>query len=98
MKLEAGTRATMFWGFAFFSAIWLTLGTLAVNIKQRTSTAERLPATPKIHAVQLNQGGLINAKDFIRRGNVVAAVREACADQQLTPTKKNSSILLNALG
>src|SRR5437667_143930 len=70
MKLETRTRATMFWGFTFFSAIWLTIGTLAVNIKQRTRTAERLPATPKIYALQLNQSALSYAKELIKEGQL----------------------------
>jgi len=95
MKLEAGTRATMFWGFAFFSAIWLTLGTLAVNIKQRTSTAERLPATPKIHAVQLNQSALSYAKELIKEGHVVADGRGAWRRHQPLPEEENEFIRLH---
>jgi len=89
MKLETRTRATMFWGFTFFSAIWLTIGTLAVNIKQRTRTAERLPATPKIYALQLNQSALSYAKELIKEGHVVADGRGAWRRHQLSPEEEN---------
>src|SRR5437867_9138022 len=94
MKLETRTRATMFWGFTLFSAIWLTIGTLAVNVKQRTSTAERLPATPKIYAVQLNQSALSYAKELIKEGHVVADGRGAWRRHQPSPEEENEFIRL----
>ncbi len=97
MKLETRTRAMMFLicGFAFFSAIWLTIATLAANVKERTSTAERLPVTAKIHAVQLNQSALSYAKELIKQEHVVADGRGAWRRHRPSAEEENEFIRLH---
>src|SRR5436190_7990565 len=95
MKLETRTRATMFLGLTFFSAIWLTIGTLAGNVKQRTSTAERLPVTARIHAVQLNQSALSYAKELIKQEHVVADGRRAWRRHRPSAEEENEFIRLH---
>jgi uncharacterized membrane protein (Fun14 family) len=97
MKPEIQIRATMLsvCRFALFCALLPTIGVLAINVKERTNTTERLPATVKIHAIQLNQNAFDYAKELIKQGHVVADGRDAWRRHQPSTEEENDFIRLH---
>ena len=59
-------------GLAFFCVIGLTIGALAINVREQTTITGQLPATERIHAVRLNQDAFDYARELIKQGHVVA--------------------------
>jgi hypothetical protein len=82
-------------GFAFSSAIWLTISALAIHVKGRTSTTERLPATAKIHAIRLNQIALSYAKELIEQGHLEADGKDAWRRHRPSAAEENEFIRLH---
>ena len=82
-------------GFAFSSAIRLTISALAIHVKERTITTERLPATVKIHAIRLNQIALSYAKELIEQGHLVADGKDAWRRHRPSAAEENEFIRLH---
>jgi hypothetical protein len=80
-------------GLAFFCAIWLTIGALAINVREQTTITGQLPATEKIHAVRLNQDAFDYARELIKQGRVVVDGRGAWSQHQPSTEEENEFIV-----
>ena len=85
-------------GLAFFCAIWLTIGALAINVREQTTITGQLPATEKIHAVRLNQDAFDYARELIKQGRVVVDGRGAWSQHQSSAEEENEFIRLHGFG
>jgi len=84
--------------FALVCAISPTIDTLAINVTEWTRTTGQLPATEKIHAVQLNQSAFGYAKELVKQGCVVADGRGAWSQDQPSSEEENEFIRLHGFG
>jgi hypothetical protein len=96
MKPEIQIKAVMFLPccFALFCAILPTIGALAINVKERPSAIGRLPATDKIHAVQLNKMAFDYAKELIKQRYFVADGRGVWSQHQPSADEEDEFIRL----
>jgi hypothetical protein len=85
-------------GLAFFCAIWLTIGALAINVREQTTITRQLPAPEKIHTVRLHQDAFDYARELIKQGRVVADGRGAWSQHQPSAKEENEFIRLRGFG
>ncbi len=84
--------------FALVCTISPTIDTSAIDVKEWTKTTGQLPATEKIHAVQLNQSAFDYAKALVKQGYVVADGRGAWSQHQPSAEEENEFIRLHGFG
>ncbi len=82
-------------GLGFFCVIGLTVGALAINVREQIG---QLPATEKIHAIRLNQDAFDYARELIRQGHVVTDGRGAWSQHQPSAEEENEFIRLHGFG
>jgi hypothetical protein len=82
-------------GLAFFCAIGLTIGALAINVREQTTITGQLPATEKIHAVRLNQDAFDYARELIKQGHIIADGRGEWSQHQSSAEEENEFIRLH---
>jgi hypothetical protein len=85
-------------GLALFCVIWLTIGALAINVREQTTITGQLSATENIHAVRLNQDAFDYARELIKQGHVVADGRGAWSQHQPSAEEENEFIRLHGFG
>jgi len=85
-------------GLAFFCVIGLTIGALAINIREQTTITGQLPATEKIRAVRLNQDAFDYARELIKQGRIVTDGRGAWSQHQPSAEEENEFIRLHGFG
>jgi hypothetical protein len=85
-------------GLAFFCAIGLTIGALAINVREQTTITGQLPATEKIQTVRLNQDAFDYARELVKQGHVIADGRGAWSQHQPSAEEENEFIRLHGFG
>ncbi len=85
-------------GLALFCMIGLTIGALAINVREQTTITGQSLATEKIRAVRLNQDAFDYARELIKQGHVVADGRCAWSQHQPSAEEENEFIRLHGFG
>jgi hypothetical protein len=85
-------------GLAFFCVIGLTIGALAINVREQATITGQLPATEKIHTVRLNQDAFDYARELVKQGHVIADGRGAWSQHQPSAEEENEFIRLHGFG
>src|SRR5207302_9918367 len=79
-------------GLGFFCVIGLTVGALAINVREQIG---QLLAAEKIHAIRLNQDAFDYARELIKQGHVVVDGRGAWSQHQPSAEEENEFIRLH---